>query len=170
MRLLFPLILFFCAACTQTQILTEDRRFTMIVSNEGDKIADELQIYPFGFGVKGPDGIQGITLSYSSRQRVNVEQARELIVRLAQQVLLRVNQKISSENLNREPVDLSFFYLCINFHGIETSHNENEDELAMVVISKSIVEYDISKPGVRRLIPIHSEPYTEAYQIVFGNS
>jgi hypothetical protein len=170
MKLLFPIVLFFCGACMNPQILTEDQQFKIMANNESDKIAAELGISPFGFGVKGPDGIQGITLSYTSKERLNLEQARQLIIRLAQKVPSRINNKISTENLNKCPVDLSFFYLSINFEGLKTLFNENDGEIARVVISRGDVIYNIRKPGVRGFTPIYSEPYEEAYRKVFGDS
>lgn len=169
MRFLFPIVIFFCGAFVHPPVITEDQRFKTIVRHESDIIANELNISPFGFGVEGPKGIQGITLSYSSNQRVNLHQARRLIIRLAQNVTSRVNNRISTEHLNRSPVDLSFFYFSIGFDGINTLYNENEGEIAFVVISKGIVHYKISRPESKRFIPIHSEPYDEAYRIVFGD-
>lgn len=170
MKLLFPFILFFCGAWMNSQVLTEDQRFKIMVSNESDRVANELGISPFGFGVEGPKGIQGISLSYTSKKRLNLEQTRQLIVPLAHHVLSRVNRRIATENLNRNPVELSFFYFSLGFDGVDTLYNENEGEIAFVVISKGVVIYKIQKPNMHRFTPIYSEPYEDAYRIVFSDS
>lgn len=170
MRLLLLIALFFCGAWMRPQTLTEDQRFKIIVSHESDIVANELDISPFGFGVEGPKGIQGISLSYTSKKRLNLEQTRRLVVPLAQHVLSRVNNRIITENLNRNPIDLPFLYFSISFDGVDTLFNENEGEIAFVNISNGTVTYKIQQPNMHRFTPIYSEPYEEAYKIVFGNS
>lgn len=165
-RMFFPILLFIASACTSSQAITDNDRFKIVISNESNLVANELNISPFAFGVEGPDGIQGIMLSYMSKARLNLDQARKLIIRLAQNIPSRVNNKIASENLNRSPVDLSFFYLAINFFDKDSNFNENEGEISRVDYSRGIISYKISRPGVSRFIPIHSETIEEAYRIV----
>lgn len=149
--------------------IMEDQRFKSILTNESDKMARILNISPFDFGIRG-DGIHGITLSYESKQRMNLQQARQLVIKAVDHLISNVNDRMVVENLNRKPIDISLFYFSLGFEGIDTLYNENEGEIAFVVISRGTIEYNIQKPNMDRFTPIYTESYEEACRIVFRNS
>jgi hypothetical protein len=165
MKLITAFLLFFCGGFMTSQ--DEEDRLLAIIRKESDQIASSLNLCPFGFGIQGPGGIKGITLSFKSYEGMGIDTARCLIVQLGEKLINQINLKIDFEKLEQGNLDLSFFYIMVSFPGINTLFNETEGELALITISRGIIKYEIRKSDVKDFIPVYSESFEEAYQKVF---
>jgi hypothetical protein len=167
MKLLAAFSAFFFISCMAQK--SESHELKSIVHAQSNRISARLPVYLLGFGVSEPDEIREFMLSYQSNQKVNIEEARKLILQLSTELLANINSSIQEKKLKRNNLDPSFFYLSIGFDGDYTLFNQAEGEIAHVSLYNDIITYKISKPNMKNFIEVYSEPYEEAYQIVYGD-
>lgn len=188
MNLIFVLFLFFGVACIAAPVKdavasmnelnayvreglpTKEDRLLLIIHEASNKIASRLKLKPFGCGIEGPEGIQGIDLDYLFYERTEVDEARKLIVELGESLIHEVNLGIEREKLEYGKLSLpSFFCLTISFLGNETINSDTEYFLYRVDLYRDKVDFVMFIPNSPKIRKTLTEPYQEAYQKVYGS-
>lgn len=110
----FFIILILLSSCTPKQdyINVVDS----IVSKETKKIRKEEQLEFFGYGGAMSEGIKSISLTFVSRQKVEIAEARQKIVRCIERIRNKINaQENLKEYLRPYPFTISEVKLGILF-------------------------------------------------------
>lgn len=149
---------------------TKEDRLLLITHEASNEIASKLKLETFGCGIKGPKGIQGITLDYLVHERAEVNEARKLIVELGESLIQQVNLGIEREKLEYGKLPLSFFRLTISILGNENIDSNSEYFLYCVELYRDKVEYIMFIPKLPKMTYSWFETYQEAYQEVYGDS
>lgn len=158
-RLIFLLTLLF-TSCMASQ--TDESKMIRAVNSQSDQIAAKLDLQPFSFGTEGP-GIKGLIFQFQTTQKVDIDQARSILIQLAEQL----KQSIRAVNPDWNLDDPNFLYISIGFNDQSGNYNTEPGYIAHATISKYGVDLETYDIATKRFVPVITEPYAEAYHKVF---
>lgn len=130
-------------------------------------ISNKYLIHPFGRGGFNEDGLKGYSLTFESNERVDVVQARNLIVNMLEDIIKNNNGCQNTQCKTK----LSYrnFKVAVLFSDKNSQKFISDDlGIASVRVSQGNVYYSVDKRGNYQLETIFEEPYSEAYEKVTG--
>lgn len=125
------------------------------------QLRDEMQLYPSCTGGEGLYNIRMLALFFSYYEEVDIEKARELIVKAGILFLKTANEDekarpyLANYPFGLKNIELRFFMKTKN--GPET----RPDKLSCISLIEGKIEYE-TFPGMKGFITIHEETFAEA--------
>lgn len=115
--------------------------------------------------------IQVMSLGFESYQKVNIDQARKLYVKLTQKFMDKINNNTEIRPyLHTYPFTPDNAKIKLMFSDIQTNKFVSKPYIASVMATRGKVFYDVYEPtNPKGLETIHSETYEEAFKIVNQN-
>lgn len=136
------------------------RNMAMLIdSNYGLKV--------YGLGGFNDKGIKGYSFTFMTYKKMDIDQARILMVNVIEDILSATNKDL--RNMGKPELSLDYYEITIIFSDEKTQLSYSSDQsLAMAMMIKRNIYYSArqdDKPGFK---DIYREPYSDAYEEVFG--
>lgn len=150
---------------------SENKEYMKFVSQQTQFINKKYELLTFGLGGFNKEGLKGYSLDFISYKKTNLEQARNLIVNVIEDILKNGNEALRKEG--KMPLTLDHYELGIAIFDKDTQTFSEEDQgLAIVRFCNKKIYYSVNRQGSKKrqgfsqLDTIYSEPYQEAYEKV----
>jgi hypothetical protein len=126
------------------------------------KVNQETGLIPFGSGGRMLDQIKMMHLAFVCHEPIDIEKARELVVKASDELLREINsdEKIRPYlgNYPFEPKNITIQIFIQKLDG----HSFGGKELSVIHASDGIIQYEIESPDPYRLMNAFEETYEEA--------
>ena len=107
--------------------------------------------------------IKGYSYALRSHQKIDVKDARVLIVKFVEELVERINNEL------KNPIEIKNLEIYIYFFDAERDRPYTQDiGLAIVTLIYEEVRFSVDRKGTFDLETIHVEPYAQAYEKVMG--
>ncbi|MBA3603012.1 MAG: hypothetical protein H0W50_05090 [Parachlamydiaceae bacterium] len=132
------------------------------------QISNDGKFFVMGSGRSNSGFNQRVILLLETVGNYDIPRARELFVELEEKFLVLLNNSIEIRPyLDHYPCGTEAFELTLVFKCPKGSFAQ-PPYLGEVTVSKDKIYYDVDNKEKKIFLPIFSEPYDEAYKIVYG--
>lgn len=163
-QLFFFILVLIFSACGSNP---NDEAYLKYTRNMAILIDSSYGLKVYGLGGFNDKGIKGYSFTFMTYKKMDIDQARILMVNVIEDILRTTNKDL--RNLGKPELSLYYYEITIIFSDEKTklSYSADESISTAIMIKKDISYYErnIDKPGFKE---IYHEPYSEAYEKVFG--
>ncbi len=149
-------------------------RFHEIIRQIEEEIYETFEIIPTASGGGVHERIERIYIGFSSPKELSVQEARVLLVQVADRFLAIINQQPDAEELLYRypflPEDITVQIGLSECPGQLQCYETLGDKLAMVMLCRGNVSYTKYQPLQVRMTTFFKEPFEEAARIVHQNN
>lgn len=138
------------------------------VSSSSKKVSSEYNLCPFGFGIAGPV-VHGFSLEYDFNGELSIDEARNLVVPVFEDLKKEIRSRFSALQIPQERLSDDEIVVSIGFRDSSNKYVISSTHIAIVRVSHGKVIYSRDKGEVTGFYKVYTEPYSEAYEKVFGN-
>ena len=162
-KLLLILILFFFSCNNSHNIPEKDKIENKIIFQTAKKLKEEKNLSFAGFGGSAVKGNEYLSIDFNYFELLDIEQARNLIIQIAQLFLKNLNSNEYLQKNNESPYEIK--NLDIRIFCYDSGYSDpSPPNLSLVDLRKNMCTYyqNISE----KFEIIHEESYEEALKLV----
>ena len=125
-------------------------------------VKQEENLTHWASGYLGPYPFKGLDLQYNSREWVNLEESRRILIKTVDTIVKVVNENDGfAKHLRSIPFTSTNLLLSIEF-----SHDNTDRFVGFIVLSNDKISYSLKDPVTYKFTKIHRETIGEARQIL----
>lgn len=140
-----------------------------LMNSYSKQITKEANIEIIGTGGSMRKDVEKVTLHFVSHQKMDLESARKLYVKIVEGFLNKINTNEQIQPyLHNRPFTISNLDIKISFWDNKSKHFD-EKSVAFVYFAKNKIYYSYFFENTDSLEDLHGETYEEALKAIYGN-
>lgn len=166
LMILGVLTAFFSGCCADFPHVEAAHKFSNKFTS---RIEKKYDIICHGSGGAMVDNIKQVITKFTCYEKVNVDQARYMFVNIMEQYLLEINQDLEIRPyLEQYPVPIEGYGLSIAFVDSHYQLRSSSNVTYVFLTKQGYIIYDSWDDEKNQFELLCKEPYSEAYEKVFG--